>query len=75
MGFQSDKLFLSIYESLKHREGAIEDARSLAESVIGRLDYKTQKGIFSTELIKETTVVCLSRFDKAAGTHYRAFHP
>jgi hypothetical protein len=67
---------LSIYESLRHRPSAVNDAAALVETVIAMLlkSYVTQAAI-DCEHIKHVTHTVLSNFDKPAATSYQAFHP
>lgn len=71
--FQYEKLYLAVYESLSHRKTACSDAKGLTATVIARL-IPSRTGIVSADEIKETVFPVLKRFDKAAGTHYRAHH-
>ena len=72
--FMSEKLFLSIYESLKHRPSALRDAKYITETVINKLSRTTNNGLISNVLIAKTVSISLNRFDKVARTHYQAFH-
>lgn len=72
--FLEDRLFLSIYESLKHRENAVIDARELTNTIISKLGPYMSNGLISSSAITNTAQVCLNRFDKVASTHYQAFH-
>jgi transcriptional regulator NrdR family protein len=72
--FLTDKLYLSIYDSLKHRETAIVDARHISDTVIGLLLNKVQDGIIESRMIYDITRISLNRFDRIASTHYQAFH-
>ena len=72
--FISEKLFLSIYESLKHRPAALLDAKHLSETVINKLGRTTNNGVIKKDTITKTVSVSLHRFDKVAHTHYQAFH-
>jgi transcriptional regulator NrdR family protein len=72
--FTREKLFLSIYESLKHRQSSIQDAKNLADTVIIRLRPIAKTGIIDSRVIRDVVIVSLSRFDKAASTHYDSFH-
>ena len=74
IGFIKEKLFLSIYESLKHRSNAIYDAKHITQTVINSLGRTTKDGIIESSSITNTVIVSLNRFDKVASTHYRAFH-
>ncbi|MCL4357797.1 hypothetical protein M1512_02805 [Patescibacteria group bacterium] len=73
-GFMEEKLFLSIYESLKHRPSAIVDAINLTKTVIQKINRSAKHGVIDANLISKITLVCLNRFDKVASTHYQAFH-
>ncbi len=73
--FIEDKLFLSIYESLKHRDSALVEARQLTETVVAKINSVAHDGMIQASAIINITKVCLNRFDKVASTHYQAFHP
>ena len=72
--FNRDMLFLSIYESCKHRKKAISDAASLTESVMTRLMAQSKNGNFDVATINQVVLVVLNRFDKAAAIHYQSYH-
>ena len=73
--FQRDKLLMSIYDSLKHRKSALSDATGLTDTVISQLYPLMSDAVIEKTVITEVTSVVLQRFDKAAATHYQAFHP
>lgn len=68
-----DKLFVSLYESLKHRKTALMDASSLTDTVIGRLTMYPGGVIDKSKLILTVQGV-LKRFDKVAYIHFTAYH-
>jgi len=72
--FDRDRLFISLYESLRHRETALADARSLADTVTAQLIKVSDKGLLPVRTITQTALNTLQRFDSAAATHYAAFH-
>jgi len=73
-GFDRDILFLSIYDTLKHRDTALKDAQGLTQTITANaLKTATDSVITRTSLIKEALQV-LERFDTAAATMYRAYH-
>lgn len=73
--FSRDKLFISLYSSLKHRATALSDARELCDTISSRLiSLLDKEATIEAQKITNTTQVCLNRFDKVASTHYRAFH-
>jgi transcriptional regulator NrdR family protein len=76
--FDRDRLFISIYESLRHRPTAAQDARGLADTVTAQLIKSGRTliphGLISNRTIAEHVISTLQRFDKAAATHYAAFH-
>lgn len=72
--FNRDKLFLSLYGSLKHRSAAISDAGDLTDTVIKKLHGQVHNGSLRVETIIQTVQVALNRFDKAASVHYGAYH-
>ncbi len=73
--FDRDRLFISLYESLRHRPTAASDARGLADTVTAHIITKSERGMIPARTIIITTVSTLRRFDDAAATHYSAFHP
>ncbi|HET7060465.1 MAG TPA: hypothetical protein VFH99_04115 [Candidatus Saccharimonadales bacterium] len=73
--FSRDKLLLSLYKSLEHRSTAVADAGGLADTVIKRLSGAVTDGVIESQAIVHAAQVALNRFDKAASTHYSAFHP
>ncbi|MGH7142010.1 MAG: hypothetical protein ACREF5_00820 [Candidatus Saccharimonadales bacterium] len=73
--FQRDVLFLSIFDSCKHRPNSVADASALTDTVLGRLLYQTSReGLIKTEDIIKTTAKVLKQFDKVAFVHYGAFY-
>jgi len=72
--FNRDKLFLSIYESCKHRKTALRDASALTDTVVKRLSPAVQSGRLESRTIAQHVQVALNRFDTAASVHYQAFH-
>jgi transcriptional regulator NrdR family protein len=72
--FLRDKLFLSLYKSCQHRKTASSDASALADTIIKKLVPQIKDGMIDRRLISQVAEVALNRFDKAASTHYQAFH-
>jgi transcriptional repressor NrdR len=71
--FDRDRLFISLYKSLGHRPSAVQDAAALADTVVMLLT-KRPEGVISTQELSKVAYGVLTRFDKAAATHYAAFH-
>lgn len=72
--FNRDVLFLSIYESCKHRPKAIEEAHSLTNTIISKLTPQANKAVIDRAQIINTAQKVLKNFDKAAFIHYGAYH-
>lgn len=72
--FQRDKLFVSVYDSLKHRKTAQTDATELTDTILGELNPLMTDATISTQQIVQVTIRVLQRFDTAAATYYQAFH-
>lgn len=72
--FSRDRLFISIYESLKHRKSALLDASGLCDTIIQAILLKHENGSVQSSVIVAATLAVLERFDAAAATHYQAFH-
>lgn len=73
--FQRDKLFMSIFDSLKHRKTALSDATGLTDTVITQLYRDMQEAVIDKSLIIRVVTTVLQRFDKPAAVYYSAFHP
>lgn len=73
--FCRDKLLLSVYDSLRHRKTAIADAESLSRTVIARLLPNIKRAEIKAATLRDVTYSVLKRFDGAAATYYRAYHP
>lgn len=72
--FSRDKLFVSIYESLRHRPSAISDASALTATIIARLVLVARDGHLKRHDITTITTEVLGRFDTTAATVYAAYH-
>jgi transcriptional repressor NrdR len=72
--FSRDRLFLSLYDSCRHRTTALRDAAALADTVISKLQPHIKDGALAREYIVTTAQVALTRFDPVAGMHYAAYH-
>ena len=73
--FDRDRLFISLYNSLRHRPAASREARELADTVTAHIILQAEHGRITARTIAESCLNTLQRFDKAAATHYAAFHP
>jgi transcriptional repressor NrdR len=72
--FSRDILFLSVYNSLRHRKTAQKDADELTATVLGLLYRRNINGTLKREDIITQTASTLKRFDKAAAVTYGAYH-
>lgn len=73
--FKRDKLFVSVFDSLRHRKTALEDATALTDTIIYKLLPFMNDATLEKHLVIRITLDCLRRFDTVAATHYVAFHP
>jgi len=73
--FSKDCLYISIYESCKHRLGAVSDATELTDTIINKLLKSINNGgIVSRSDIVAVSSYVLRRFDTAAAVYYLAYH-
>ncbi len=72
--FSGLKLFMSLYKSCEHRKTALSDAEELTDTVINKLPALMRDGVISSQDITGAAQIALNRFDKAASSHYQAFH-
>lgn len=73
--FSRDKLLVSLYESLKHRNTALGDAAALTSTVLGHALAVSDRAVIERDALVTVATTVLERFDISAATHYRAFHP
>lgn len=74
--FSRDLLFLSIYESCRHRTQAAADAAALTDTVIAKLHrLQESPGSLDRDTIVLAASETLKAFDAVACVHYLAFHP
>lgn len=73
--FLRDKLFISIYDSLKHKKTALNDATALTDTITGQLLKLVNNGTIQKADILSVVTLILKRFDKTAATYYVAYHP
>jgi transcriptional regulator NrdR family protein len=72
--FMRDKLYLSIYDSCKHRKSAIADASGLTDTVINKLRASVKDGSLSISDIRNITLNTVNKLDETSGVYYRAYH-
>ncbi len=74
--FSRDKLFLSLYRALGHRNDALDSATQLSDTVIGKLlrNNKASEGIVTIQRLAQTTYEILKRYDPLAAHTYKAYH-
>jgi transcriptional regulator NrdR family protein len=74
--FAMDKLFISVYESCRHRKDAAADARALTNTIFSRLlapKKRSKIGLIDINELKNISEQVLQRFDNTAYVHYRAY--
>lgn len=68
-----DVLFVSLIDSLKHRESAVEDASYLTDTILARiLALKSPKVM--TSIIIDAAYKALKNFESTAAAVYKAMH-
>lgn len=72
--FSRDNLYISIFNSLKHRNRALDEASELSTTVINKIQSDIQDAVINVSKIKEITHKCLSNFDFVASVQYKAFY-
>jgi transcriptional regulator NrdR family protein len=72
--FSRDSLFVSVYESCKHRPTAARDAGFLSQTIIAKLMTNINGGLLDRDVIVDTVASVLEHFDQAAATSYKAYH-
>lgn len=72
--FSRDKLFMSMFDSVQHRQTALLDAGALTGTIIQKIQQTKPGAAIEARTITQTAQVALNRFDSAASVHYAAFH-
>ncbi len=73
--FIRDKLFISVYDSLKHKKTALSDATALTSTIVNSLLRHVKDGAVHKNNIITVSLDVLKRFDKTAAVYYAAYHP
>lgn len=73
--FNRDQLFISVYESCRHRPTATADATGLTETAVSQILSRPRTSVVEHKDIVEIVHRALQRFDKVAATVYAAYHP
>lgn len=73
--FSRDVLFISLYESCRHRPEAIRDAGNLVELVVAKLLAAGSPGLVPRARVIQTCIQALAPFDSTAAAVYAAYHP
>ncbi|HET6924718.1 MAG TPA: hypothetical protein VFH39_02735 [Candidatus Saccharimonadales bacterium] len=72
--FSRNKLLVSLYKSLEHRQQPLADAEGLLDTIMGKLIKTAQNGLLDRKDIIKAASGVLKRFDTPASVHYAAFH-
>ncbi len=72
--FSRDKLFVSIFESCKHRKRAFADAGGVTGTVVHEILKRLDNGVILQSDITSITYEILNRFDSVAATLYKAHY-
>ena len=73
--FSRDHLFISVFESCKHRKKPVDDATAITQTIIAKLDESMTKGVIDMVDIVGVTLVVLQHFDTTAAAVYSGLHP
>ncbi len=73
--FSRDTLFASLLRALGHRQTAVADAGALTATVIAKLLLAATNAAVTPQEIVVLASETLERFDTAAATQYKAYHP
>lgn len=72
---ERDTLLLTVYESCKHRQKALEESSHLTNTIIGNvLQQIDTDGTIEQEKLHTIVRQVLERFDPAAATIYKAYN-
>ncbi len=72
--FSRDKLLISVYRAVGHRERPTDDAGALTATITAKLLHGGSTAVVSPLDIVATAHETLQHFDAAAAVQYRAYH-
>ncbi len=72
--FSRDKLLISLYDSLRHRKTAIDDATALTNTIVGQLINKNTEAAISKSFVTSVVLSVLEKFDAVSAVHYNAYY-
>ncbi|MCA9332338.1 hypothetical protein KDA00_00510 [Candidatus Saccharibacteria bacterium] len=72
--FSSDKLLISIDDSLRHRKSHISDATALTKTIIDHILGASSDAVVAASTIQDISTKILNRFDNVASVHYKAYY-
>lgn len=73
--FLRDKLLISVYESLRHRKTAYNDAQGLYNTIWSKVIAGASDGVIKRDQLIKVVILVLRRFDGASAVYYEAYHP
>lgn len=73
--FTREVLFISLYESCKHRKQPVQDAIGLTQTVIDHVRADIVQGAVTRNVVVQRALDVLQRFDSTAAALYAAYHP
>lgn len=71
--FESQKLRLSIHESLRHRKSAASDSESIYNTIISKIINQISGPSIKINDLQSVVLNTLSKFDKVSAVHYQAY--
>ncbi len=72
--FSKNNLFVSLYDSCRHRVNPIDDAAALTDTIITKLLKSSANGTIKRSELVNIASKALKNFDNAAAVYYRAYH-
>jgi len=73
--FVKEKLLLSIYDSLGHRKDALGDSLAITDTIMSKVLNSLKTPLINRYDLINISASVLSRFDKSAAVHYKAYYP
>lgn len=72
--FNRANLYISVYESLKHRKAALEESDELTNTIILDLSKKARDGLIFIDDLRDSVMNTLSKFDNTSLVYYKAYY-
>lgn len=72
--FHRNKLYISLYEALRHRNNPMNDAEEICNTIIEASRDKIRDGLLLLDDLQDIICTTLSNFDESGLVYYKAYY-